>query len=142
MWADYEAPDETINATCNFDFLGWSDTQGYLKLYQKPGDLVTLLGGFKGLAPGLHAIKIHEFGDLSDNCANVGDVFNPYGSPQGNSHNDITERRLGDIEQMQANLDSRCEYRYRDQLVDLNGPYNIIGRSMVIYEREDDHHKI
>ena len=30
------------------------------------------------------------------------------------------------------------EYKIRDTLASLTGPHSIIGRSMVIYEREDD----
>lgn len=140
-WADFEKPDETIYATCRFDFLGYSDSEGYMKFYQEPGQPVTMLGGFRGVNPGLHAIKIHEFGDLERGCESTGDVFNPFGAPQGNAHEDITMRRVGDIEQMQFNFNSRCEYKIRDQLAELSGPNSIIGRSLVIYEREDDHHK-
>jgi len=59
-----------------------------------------MTGEFSGIRPGLHALKIHEWGDLSDGCNSTGEVFNPFGSPHGHSHFDILDRRYGDIEQV------------------------------------------
>lgn len=140
-WKSWERPDEQIRATCEFDFIGYSYTRGYIRLTQNKNDNTEMIGDFDGLAPGLHALKIHEYGDLEYGCESVGDVFNPYGSPQGNNHEDIFERRVGDIEQLQTNFNSHAEYRCRDGIVDLAGPVSVVGRSIVIYEREDDHHK-
>ena len=39
-----------------------------------------MIGGFEGLEPGLHALKIHEFGDLEYGCDSVGGVYNPFGA--------------------------------------------------------------
>ena len=102
-WADFEKPEDTIRATCRFDFLGYSQSEGFMNLYQDPEQNVSLLGKFEGINPGLHAIKLHEFGDLEYGCESLGDVFNPFGSRQGNAHEDIHKRRVGDIEQMQCN---------------------------------------
>ena len=94
------AADETIQASCEFDFLGYSASTGRLNLEQKPHDNVSITGEFTGLSKGLHALKVHEFGDLMHGCDSTGDVFNPYGSHIGHSHYDIDGRRVGDIEQL------------------------------------------
>ncbi len=131
--------DETIRASCEFDFLGYSHSTARVELVQKPGDLTSIIGEVEGMQGGLHGFKIHEFGDLEYGCKSTGDVYNPYGGPHGNSHQDITERRVGDIEQLQVRWNATGGYKNRDALVMLSGPQSVIGRSMVIYERKDDH---
>ena len=98
-----------------------------------------MIGGFEGVEPGLHALKIHEFGDLEYGCDSVGDVFNPFGAQIGHSHLDLTKKRVGDLEQVQARFDENAEYKNRDRECSLWGPNSIMGRAMVLYEREDDH---
>ena len=139
-WQNYQTT-ETIKASCEFDFLGYSYAMGRIELTQKPGDLVTMIGEFENVEPGLHALKIHEYGDLEYGCESTGDVFNPFGAYHGHSHQDIHDRRVGDIEQCQARWDRGAEYKNRDSLVMLSGPNSVIGRSMVLYEREDDFDK-
>jgi Cu-Zn family superoxide dismutase len=138
-WKTAPKVEETIIASCEFDFLGYSYSMGRIELKQKPGDLTSMIGEFEHIEPGLHALKIHEYGDLEYGCESTGDVFNPYGAPWGHSHLDIHDRRVGDIEQLQARWDKGAEYKNRDLLVNLSGPNSVIGRSMVLYEREDDH---
>jgi superoxide dismutase, Cu-Zn family len=138
-WKGYKA-DETIVASCEFDFLGYSHSNARMELKQKPGDLTSIIGEVEGMAGGLHGLKIHEFGDLEYGCESTGHVYNPYGSRQGNSHEDILNRRVGDLEQLQVRWDATGNYKNRDALVMLSGPNSVIGRSMVIYERMDDHH--
>ncbi len=137
-YKSYKA-DETIRASCEFDFLGYSHSTARVELVQKPGDLTSIIGEVEGLQGGLHGFKIHEFGDLEYGCKSTGDVYNPFDSPHGNSHQDITERRVGDIAQLQVRWDATGGYKNRDALVMLSGPNSVIGRSMVIYERKDDH---
>jgi len=48
------------------------------------------------------------------------------------------DRRLGDLEQIQARMDYTAEYKNRYSLIQLAGPDSIVGRSLVIYERKDD----
>ena len=138
-WKYAEKEDEESIASCEFDFLGYSHSSGYLELRQKPHDLTSIIGEFEMIKPGLHALKIHEFGDLEYGCESTGDVYNPFGAYRGHSHEDIHDRRVGDIEQVQARFDTNAEYKNRDLLVNLSGPNSVIGRSMVLYEMEDDH---
>jgi len=135
----HEVETETIQASCEFDFLGYSHSSGRIALEQKPGDNTSLIGEFEGIKPGLHALKVHEFGDLEWGCESTGEVFNPFGAYRGHSHEDIYERRVGDVEQVQGRWDTKAEYKNRDALVMLSGPNSVIGRSLVLYEREDDH---
>ena len=141
-YATLEKPTETIKASCEFDFLGYSDSSGRVELEQKPGDLTTILGGFWGVKPGMHAMKIHEYGDLEYGCESTGRVYNPLGAKQGHAHFDIMDRRVGDLEQMSVRWSTESEYKQRDLLVMLSGPNSVLGRAMVLYEREDDHDQV
>lgn len=138
-WKSAPKEDEEIIASCEMDFLGYSHSTGTLELRQKPHDLTSIIGEFTGLKPGLHAMKIHEYGDLEYGCESTGEVYNPFGAYRGHSHEDIHDRRVGDIEQIQARFTGDAEYKNRDLLANLSGPNSIVGRSLVVYEREDDH---
>ena len=92
--------DETIVASCEFDFLGYSMSSGRLELRQKSKDLTSIVGEFDRIKPGLHAMKVHEYGDLENGCKSTGRVYNPFGAKQGHSEFDIHDRRVGDIEQV------------------------------------------
>lgn len=98
-----------------------------------------MIGEFEHLEPGLHALKIHEYGDVEYGCDSTGPVFNPMGEERGHSHDDITHRRMGDLEHVQSRFDTGAEYKNRDQYATMWGPNSILGRSIVLYEREDDH---
>ena len=137
-WKSAPEEKEEIIASCEFDFLGYSHSSGSLELRQKPHDLTSMIGEFKNIQPGLHALKIHENGDLEYGCESAGYVYNPFGAKHGHSHFDINDRRVGDLENLQARFDTGAEYKNRDLLVNLSGPNSVIGRSMVLYEREDD----
>ena len=71
---------ETIKAACEFDFLGYSHATGRIALSEAPKDLTELAGEFTGLSPGIHALKIQEFGDLEHGCESTGKVYNPFGA--------------------------------------------------------------
>ena len=138
-WQTHGKSDEKIIASCEFDFVGQSSSRGTIELSQKDGDSTLMIGDFQGLSSNIHALKIHEYGDLSGGCANLGPVYNPFGSQRGHSHEVIHDKRVGDLEQVQARFDNNAEYKNRDGYVDLSGPLSIVGRSIAIYEREDDH---
>ena len=134
-----EPPKDDLTATCEFDFLGYSEAKGRITLTQEIKDgLIDMQGEFTGMTPGLHALRVQEWGDMEHGCASTGEIYNPFGSPHGHSHFDIDNRRVGDIEHIQARFDQGAEYKNRDSLLTMWGPNSILGRSMVIYEREDD----
>jgi Cu-Zn family superoxide dismutase len=48
------------------------------------------------------------------------------------------ERHVGDLGNIKADSNGVAEFRIVDNMVQLNGPYNVIGRSVVIHEDIDD----
>ena len=138
-WHSNGKSEEKIIASCKFDFVGETSARGEIELSQKAGDSTLFIGEFQGLSSNIHALKVHEFGDIGGDCSQIGDVYNPFGAQMGHSHEIIHDRKVGDLEQVQARFDSNAEYKNRDGYIDLSGPTSILGRSMAIYEREDDH---
>ena len=114
---------------------------GRLNLSQIAEDEPTIIiGTLKGLQPGDHGISIHCFGDQD----NVGPIFNPFRKPHGPP--DSTERKVGNLGNISV-ISSKCantekmestHVHLSDKLVKLIGPFSVIGRSIVIYEGEDD----
>jgi superoxide dismutase, Cu-Zn family len=99
---------------------------------------VKISGYIKGLSKGLHGIHIHEFGDLSNGCTSAGEHFNPHNSPHGAKQDDYKHRHLGDLGNIDSTNDIITSVDLSDNLISLFGPYNILGRSLVVHEHPDD----
>ncbi|XP_063703719.1 uncharacterized protein LOC134833351 [Culicoides brevitarsis] len=77
-----------------------------------------------GLPPGRHAVHIHAFGDLTNGCASTGPHFR--------------SNLIGNIEANQEGAVSLQFYSPYVRLFDLNG---IVGRAIVIHEKESNYDK-
>ena len=99
---------------------------------------VQIIGEMEGVwPPGLHAIGIHEYGDLSHHCENTGGRFNPklsrhHGSP------DSKEKFAGDLGNILAKRDGRAYYYRWESALTLDGDNSIIGKPVVLKIGEDD----
>lgn len=97
-----------------------------------------LLSGFKKNS--IHGIHIHEAGDLSDDCLGACAHFNPYNKNHGGRTS--KERHIGDLGNIRADNNGNVDFQFSDKLIKLRGSKsNIIGRSVVIHEDEDDEGK-
>jgi Cu-Zn family superoxide dismutase len=86
-----------------------------------------------------HAIHIHEFGDLRKGCESLGPHFNPTMETHGSIFYNMA-RHAGDlINNIIFNNNGLFEFEYNDNLISLYPNNNsIIGRSIVIHEKQDD----
>ncbi|KAM8945567.1 copper chaperone for superoxide dismutase [Pelodytes ibericus] len=112
---------------------GKGSIQGVVRFLQASEDICVIDGTVVGLTPGLHGIHIHEYGDISDDCASCGYHFNPYGNSHGGPGN--TDRHLGDLGNILANDDGQATFRMEDNRLKV---WDVIGRSLVVDEEEDD----
>jgi len=103
---------------------------------EKAGDSTTVSGQLKGLAPGKHGFHIHQFGDYTNGCMSAGGHFNPAGKNHGAPED--TERHAGDLGNIEAGEDGVATVEIKDSQVPLIGENSIIGRSVVVHEKEDD----
>lgn len=111
--------------------------KGIVKFEQKSKNQQTIIKILVyGLPPGLHGFHIHEYGDQTNGCISMGGHYNPFGK----THSDInsSNRHVGDLGNIKANKKGVAFSRIIDNQISLFGQYNIIGRGMVIHEKEDD----
>jgi len=76
----------------------------------------------------IHAIHIHEYGDMTDGCNSLGKHFNPSNEKHGKHAGDL-------IKNFQADEHGQFHYSYIDDQFSVN---EILGRSVVIHEYPDD----
>ncbi|KAM3824702.1 copper chaperone for superoxide dismutase isoform 1-T1 [Vipera latastei] len=107
--------------------------QGVVRFLQVSPEKCLVDGTVDGLQPGLHGLHVHEFGDLSRSCDSCGYHFNPKGECHGGPQDQ--HRHAGDLGNILAAADGRASFRMEDHQLKVD---DIIGRSLVIDEREDD----
>lgn len=102
------------------------------------------LNGFQTVssssADNIHAIHIHEYGDLRKGCQSLGGHYNPFKMNHGSFRLD-TPRHCGDlVNNIRPDKNGRVKLSYIDRLVDLNSGdlSHLLGRSVVIHALPDD----
>ncbi|KAK2871149.1 hypothetical protein QQF64_002293 [Cirrhinus molitorella] len=97
---------------------------------------VKLSGEITGLTPGNHGFHVHAFGDNTNGCISAGPHFNPFDKTHGGPTDSV--RHVGDLGNVIAGDDGIAKIDIQDELVTLSGEHSVIGRTMVIHEKEDD----
>lgn len=88
-----------------------------------------------------HAVHIHEKGNLSQGCSLSGSHYNPFHKLHGCSNIDGKNVHVGDIVptgSVESDGNGIVELQWYNSLVSLFPPFSVIGRSVVIHEKEDD----
>jgi superoxide dismutase, Cu-Zn family len=91
-----------------------------------------------GFKEGKHGFHIHERGSIEKGCSSLCAHYNPYGAKHGGQGDDKDNRHVGDLGNIVINKDGECNTKFVDNLVQLDGQYSVIGRSIIIHEDEDD----
>jgi Cu-Zn family superoxide dismutase len=101
---------------------------------------VKILFRLNGPSNEIHAIHIHEYGDMTNGCDSMGKHFNPTQTTHGSYHYADMPRHAGDlINNIKFDRNGKFEYAYEDASISLyDDVKNIIGRSIVIHEGQDD----
>ena len=100
---------------------------------------VRIVADLDGLEPNsVHAIHIHEFGDVSCNdgkCA--GGHYNPEGHPHGLPP--APKRHAGDLGNLRADASGHAHYEIIVSNVTIDGERNpVLGRAVVVHAKADD----
>lgn len=103
------------------------------------GNKVRIEAFVTGLTPGEHGFHIHESGDCSaPDAMSAKGHFNPGGKPHG--HPQGHERHAGDLPNLVADASGNASFKGEVSLLTLEeGPYSIIGRSVVVHAAPDDY---
>ena len=90
--------------------------------------------------PGKHGLHIHEKGDCGDSAKAAGGHFNPDGVKHGDLTKDgLTGAHAGDLGNI--DIDSNGNGTLEKTVPDLSlkeGKYGVVGRSVILHEKEDD----
>lgn len=97
----------------------------------------TIKADFTGLTPGnKHGFHIHQYGNLLKGCATAGPHYNPFKMTHGGPLKEV--RHVGDLGNVEADEAGNGHYEHTDRLIQLFGPYSVIGRSCVLHRMTDD----
>jgi len=64
-------------------------------------------------------------------CTSAGAHFNPLGKNHGGPDHDV--RHVGDLGNVEASTDGIAKVNITDSMIQLSGPYSVIGRTLVVY---------
>uniref|UniRef100_A0A6I8PGW3 Superoxide dismutase copper chaperone n=2 Tax=Ornithorhynchus anatinus TaxID=9258 RepID=A0A6I8PGW3_ORNAN len=112
---------------------GTGPVQGVVRFLQVSPDCCLIEGTIDGLEPGPHGLHVHQYGDVTQNCASCGEHFNPTGASHGGPRD--PQRHLGDLGNVYADAQGRAVFRMEDEQLKL---WDVIGRSLVVDAGEDD----
>lgn len=126
-------------AVCIFDCYGTDPTQmlpsgksGLARFVQVDNETCLIDLTIQGLSPGKHGVHIHECGDISEGWKSTGDHYNPTNVKHGDG---VHDGHIGDLGNVVVD-----ENGWGDLVIESNRikVWDIIGRSIVVTENEDD----
>jgi Cu-Zn family superoxide dismutase len=104
--------------------------------FTKVGDEIQLVADIQNLTPGKHGFHIHEKGDCSaPDAASAGAHFNPTMKHHGGPN--TADHHTGDLGNIEADASGKAHLDWKGKL-SLTGTDSIIGKSVVVHEKEDD----
>lgn len=126
---------EVTKATAQLESKSNSKVTGTVT-FTKVGDEVQVVADIQNLTPGKHGFHIHDKGDCSaPDAASAGPHFNPTQKHHGGP--DTAEHHSGDLGNITADASGKAHIDWKGKL-SLTGADSIIGKSVVVHEKEDD----
>ena len=126
---------EVTKATAQLESKSGSQVTGTVT-FTKVGDEVQVVADIQGLKPGKHGFHIHEKGDCSaPDAASAGAHFNPTMKHHGGPN--TLEHHAGDLGNIETDAAGKTHLDWKGKL-SLAGKDSIIGKSIVVHEKEDD----
>jgi Cu-Zn family superoxide dismutase len=105
--------------------------------FTKTAEGMKIVADVTGLTPGKHGFHIHEYGDCSSPDGKAaGGHFNPSNNPHGGP--DAAQRHEGDMGNLEADASGKAHLELTDNLMKMSGEKSIIGRGVIVHEKEDD----
>jgi Cu-Zn family superoxide dismutase len=113
-----------------------SDVHGIVT-FTKSGEEIKIVADVTGLTPGKHGFHVHVYGDCSSPDGNAaGGHFNPTNNPHAG--HDAAQRHEGDLGNLEADTSGKAHLELTDSMMTMSGEKSIIGRSVIVHEKEDD----
>ncbi|XP_050666761.1 superoxide dismutase [Cu-Zn]-like [Leptidea sinapis] len=111
--------------------------QGNLTFTQLDEHKVRVEGVIAGLPPGQYGFHVHQKGDITGGCLSTGPHFNPENKDHG--HPNDENRHVGDLGNIEFDENSVSRIDFVDSMISLYGPHCILGRAVVLHEKQDDY---
>ena len=103
-------------------------------IFKQKDEHVKIIIDLKGLKKNhLHGFHIHETGDLREDCKSCCSHYNPYGTTHGCLHDE--ESHAGDLGNIRGDDTGSCNISITTDKFTVS---EIVGRSLIIHEDEDD----
>jgi len=113
-----------------------NDIAGVVTFIQQ-ADGLHITARITGLTPGKHGFHVHEFGNCAcDDGICAGDHYNPTHKPHGSPES--TQCHVGDFGNIIADENGVGAYEQVNTHATINGPFSLIGRTVIIHAQEDD----
>ena len=126
---------EVTKATATLQPASGSKVAGTIIFTRMGGD-VQVVADIENLTPGKHGFHIHEKGDCSaPDASSAGGHFNPTHQHHGGPA--TAERHTGDLGNIEADASGKAHLDWKGKM-SLSGADSIIGKSVVVHEKEDD----
>ena len=128
---------DSIEAVCVLTNTANKNINGFIILKEdRKNNLTKIKVNINGLKPGKHGFHIHRSGDLRESCKSLCSHYNPKNKNHGGIND--KDRHVGDLGNIKADKNGVVSITIKDKLVKLRGKYSVIGRSIVIHDKEDD----
>jgi superoxide dismutase, Cu-Zn family len=106
--------------------------------FRDTGDGLEIVADVTGLPKGPHAFHVHMFGDCSSpDAESAGDHFHFTGSSLAPAEHVIT----GDLGELEASAAGKATRTATIKDAAVHGKFSILGRSVVVHEKGNDHTK-
>jgi len=111
-------------------------------VFEGPVDVAINITGVVTGKQSKHGFHIHRLGISSPSdspaaaCGSTMDHYNPSNVTHGAPN--VVVRHVGDLGNVDTDAEGRITTRLTDDSIQLFGQYSIIGRSVVLHEKEDD----
>jgi Cu-Zn family superoxide dismutase len=134
-FAAFAQAQDATKAVAKLDAKSGSQVSGTVT-FTKSGDDVQVVADIQGLKPGKHGFHLHEKGDCSAaDAASAGAHFNPTKQHHGGPM--TAEHHTGDFGNIEADASGKAHLDWKGKM-QLSGADSIIGKSVVVHEKEDD----
>ena len=105
--------------------------------FEKTENGIKVIADVNGLKPGKHGFHIHEFGDCSSpDFTSAGPHFMVTGETHGAPTDSVSHK--GDMGNLEADAKGNAHLEWVDTHISFSGANSIIGRAVVVHEKEDD----
>lgn len=133
--ASFAQAQEVSKATAQLEPKSGSNVTGTVT-FTKDGDEVQVTADIQNLKPGKHGFHIHEKGDCSaPDASSAGGHFNPFHQHHGGPA--TAERHVGDLGNIEGDASGKIHFEWKGKM-SLSGANSVIGKSVVVHEKEDD----